>query len=127
MASLWEIHDTSNLRYDTDLGATMGDSGFGPPNVTAGFALGTTLEINSCRAGIGNCNAWTSAAVGDFGTVVTLENFLRRRRTPDQPLEWLMRLVAARRIESGACRTEEENATAPRLAAGRGFYVSSIL
>ena len=33
MASLGEIHDTSNLRYDTDLGLTLADSGFGPPIV----------------------------------------------------------------------------------------------
>ena len=32
MASLWEIHDPSNLRYDTELGFTTDDSGFGPPH-----------------------------------------------------------------------------------------------
>lgn len=31
MASLWEIHDPSNLRYDTELGFVQDDSGFGPP------------------------------------------------------------------------------------------------
>ncbi len=32
MASLWEIHDPTNLRYNTELGFTSGsDSGFGPP------------------------------------------------------------------------------------------------
>ena len=33
MASLWEILDTSNLRYNTELGFTQEDSGFGPPTV----------------------------------------------------------------------------------------------
>jgi hypothetical protein len=32
MASLWEILDPSNLSYDTSLGATVADSGSGPPN-----------------------------------------------------------------------------------------------
>ncbi len=31
MASMWEIHQPSNLRYDTDLGFIVADSGFGPP------------------------------------------------------------------------------------------------
>ena len=31
MASLWEILNPSNLRYDTELGVVVGDSGFGPP------------------------------------------------------------------------------------------------
>ena len=34
MASLWEIFDTSNLRYDTQLGATAQDSGLGPPSIS---------------------------------------------------------------------------------------------
>ena len=32
MASMWEIHDPSDLRYDTDLGLTLADSGSGPPS-----------------------------------------------------------------------------------------------
>ena len=39
MASLWEIFDTSNLRYDTALGASSTDSGSGPP-VAVYFGLG---------------------------------------------------------------------------------------
>jgi hypothetical protein len=31
MASLWEIFEVSTPRYDTTLGATTDDSGFGPP------------------------------------------------------------------------------------------------
>jgi hypothetical protein len=37
MASLWEIFDMSNLRYDTQLGMTAEDSGFGPPTQTLGW------------------------------------------------------------------------------------------
>src|SRR5262249_29960257 len=59
MASLWEIHDTSNLEYDTSRGLTRDDSGSGPPTGlgwirTGGGALSSTL------AGEGNCNAWTT-------------------------------------------------------------------
>jgi hypothetical protein len=32
MASLWEIFDPSNLKYDTTLGVTQADSGSGPPS-----------------------------------------------------------------------------------------------
>ena len=70
MASLREIHDTSNLRYDTELGFTRVDSGFGPPG---GFGWMRTGESGSdfSSAGIGNCLAWTSADVGDSGTIVS--------------------------------------------------------
>jgi hypothetical protein len=70
MASLREIHDTSNLRYDTDLGVTTGDSDSGQPNQFGLIRTGenaTTVPV----PGIGNCNGWTTAAVGAFGTGVT--------------------------------------------------------
>jgi hypothetical protein len=64
MASLWEIHDPSNLRYDTDLGVTTADSGFGPPSGSGGWIR--TGDI----AGTSNCFGWTSAVPGDLGTAV---------------------------------------------------------
>jgi hypothetical protein len=39
MASMWEISDPSNLRYDTQLGVTTADSGFGPPAGTSFVAF----------------------------------------------------------------------------------------
>jgi hypothetical protein len=77
MASLWEIFDTSNLRYNTELGFTRDDSGFGPP---AGFdAFGWVRTGNVANpagsAGISNCNAWTSKSISDFGTGVYLDAF----------------------------------------------------
>ncbi|HEX6623952.1 MAG TPA: hypothetical protein VF064_09580 [Pyrinomonadaceae bacterium] len=81
MASLWEIHDPSNLRYDTELGLTRPDSGFGPPS---GFttALNLVVPLGWIRTGghpnagpepgLGNCNVWTSADGADGGTVVYL-------------------------------------------------------
>jgi hypothetical protein len=73
MASLWEIHDPTNLRYDTELGFTESDSGFGPP--THGGWIRTGGVANTVGgAGVGNCNAWTSANGADFGTIVFLAN-----------------------------------------------------
>ena len=75
MASLWEMHDPSNLEYETSLGFTKADSGFGPPTgsnargwVRTGFEASTTAI-----AGQGNCNAWTvDVSSGDLaGTTVS--------------------------------------------------------
>ena len=63
MASMWEIFDLSNLRYDTALGVTSADSGFGPPNLEVGQGWIRTGGIANSNAisGIANCNAWTEA------------------------------------------------------------------
>ena len=71
-ASLWEILDHSNLKYNTDLGYTWDDSGQGPPSnrhawVRTGYHFSTS-EI----AGQGNCNAWTSSSSSDRGTYAYL-------------------------------------------------------
>ena len=42
MASLWEIHDTSNLQYDTGRGLTQDDSGSGPPAALGWIRTGGT-------------------------------------------------------------------------------------
>ena len=72
MASLWEIHDPSNLRYDTQLGLTKDDSGFGPPTVTRGWIRTGNVATSLVIPGIGNCQAWTSADNSDIGTNVSL-------------------------------------------------------
>jgi hypothetical protein len=74
MGSIWEIHETSTLRYDTALGLTAGDSGSGPPTTNLGW-IRTGYSANNGNtdsgnfAGIDNCNAWTSNLSTDFGTV----------------------------------------------------------
>jgi len=75
MASMWEILDPSNLRYNTQLGATLQDSGFGPPTASASEAWIRTggPASNSETIGLGNCNAWTSASHDDAGTLVRLD------------------------------------------------------
>jgi len=74
MASLWEIHDTSNLRYDTVLGLTTGDSGFGPPSrygwIRTGELANDGSSTSTAGAGVANCNGWISAGAVDHGTVV---------------------------------------------------------
>ena len=70
-ASLWEILDTSNLRYNTRLGYTRPDSGYGPPAM--GGWVHTGSESGSATTpGTGNCQAWTSDSASDYGTYASL-------------------------------------------------------
>jgi len=59
MASLWEIFDMSQLKYDTVLGSSTGDSGQGPTTesgwIRTGNASGTAGS-----GGIANCSGYTS-------------------------------------------------------------------
>jgi hypothetical protein len=71
MASLWEIHDPSNLRYDTELGFTLADSGSGPPFAGGWIRTGWIADVSN-NPGTGNCNAWTSNRTSDQGTGVGL-------------------------------------------------------
>ena len=59
MASLWEILDPSNLRYNTELGHKKADSGSGPP-VAYGFARTGREALGGGPIGAINCHAWTS-------------------------------------------------------------------
>ena len=75
MASLWEIVDPSNLKYNTTLGWTETDSGQGPPAdeiyVHGWVRTGYVADI-STTAGRANCLGWTSAGAGHRGTIVSL-------------------------------------------------------
>jgi hypothetical protein len=70
MASLWELLDTSNLRYNTSLGRTGDDSGQGPPYGSGWIRTGDTSGTGS--PGEANCQAWTSGLAADIGTTVSL-------------------------------------------------------
>ena len=71
MASLWEIYDVSNVRYDRVLGFTLTDSGFGPPAGAFGWVrTGTHPDVST--TGIANCNVWTSNNPGFEGTLIEL-------------------------------------------------------
>lgn len=71
MASLWEILDTSNLRYDTSRGHTHADSGSGPPFAIHGW-IRTGNQVGDDGAGNANCLAYTTANELVFGTTVNL-------------------------------------------------------
>ncbi len=61
MASLWEIHDPSNLRYDTTRGFTEADSGSGPPFRNGWIRTGSQSNASiMCESLNCNCSAWTS-------------------------------------------------------------------
>jgi hypothetical protein len=69
MASLWEIHDTSSLRYDTTLGSTRDDSGGGPPQ-SHGWVRTGNQSSSTATPGQGNCENWTSTSSVSAGTSV---------------------------------------------------------
>ena len=75
-ASLWEILDPSNLKYDTDLGMVRDDSGQGPPTFPyfGGWVRTGYFGSTDASAGMGNCNAWSSSDSGDYGTTAYLPN-----------------------------------------------------
>jgi len=72
MASLYEIFDTSNLKYDTNRGFTFGDSGAGPPSNVNGWIRTGSDAASSGGPGLANCNAWSSSTDGELGTAVRL-------------------------------------------------------
>ncbi|MFC2055504.1 hypothetical protein ACFLV7_14590 [Chloroflexota bacterium] len=69
-ASLWEILDPSNLKYDTILGDDHRDSGKGPPSFTLGWVRTGYSSNNSHNPGLANCSSWELES--GFGTVVSL-------------------------------------------------------
>jgi hypothetical protein len=75
MASMWEILDPSNLRYDTALGRGRVDSGSGPPVGeygfvrTGGYNIGGNIYSDDL---VSNCQGWTSNDYTDHGVIVGL-------------------------------------------------------
>jgi hypothetical protein len=70
-ASLWEIADPSNLKYNTTLGYGQTDSGQGPPtfyNGVLGWVRTGYVAYTGGDAGKANCNLWTSASSSYRGT-----------------------------------------------------------
>ncbi|MFC2029833.1 PPC domain-containing protein [Chloroflexota bacterium] len=70
MASLWEILDPSNVRYNTSLGNDRADSGEGPPSFMSGWVRTGYDSDNGTEPGQANCDVWSSTA--GYGTVVSL-------------------------------------------------------
>ena len=72
MASMWEILQPSSLKYDTQRGATLADSGLGPP-ARLGWIRTGQVASGSNTVGVGNCQAWTSNTGPDQGTTVDFQ------------------------------------------------------
>ena len=84
MATMYEIIDPSNFKYDTQLGRTSADSGFGPPTNRSGWIRTGMLVPNGGDVpGIANCNTWTSAVTEDHGTTAFLNSEFN-----DPPVPW---------------------------------------
>jgi hypothetical protein len=57
-ASIWEVLDPSNLRYDTTQGFMEADSGSGPPTASGWIRTGRP-PLGSEFSPAPNCFAWT--------------------------------------------------------------------
>jgi hypothetical protein len=72
MASLWEILDPSNLKYDTDRGYVIDDSGQGPPADPGAWIRTGSSGLSSTSPGYANCLAWTRGDSGEYGSTAWL-------------------------------------------------------
>ncbi len=72
MASIWEIADPSNLKYNTALGLAMPDSGSGPPSNRNGWVRTGYGNDTSTVIGQANCDGWDSSSSDHNGTVANL-------------------------------------------------------
>lgn len=77
VASIWEIVDPSRLIYDTTLGYTQADAGYGPP--TYPWAYGWVRTGNWAAdvgtiPGVANCNGWSSDSASAYGTFIDLRS-----------------------------------------------------
>jgi hypothetical protein len=76
MASLWELYDLSNLRYNSSHpdAYVKADSGQGPPSLWYGWVRTGYNSSVSNVAGQGNCANWTSTTPSENGTIMRLTN-----------------------------------------------------
>ena len=73
LASLWEIADPSNLKYNTIYGQTNSDSGQGPPTDLSGWVrTGYVDQAETTIPGHANCDGWDLWHPGRYGTVAQL-------------------------------------------------------
>jgi hypothetical protein len=77
MASFFEIFSLADLQYDTTLGLTEADSGFGPPtDIGIGWIRTGNRSLSSglADAGLASCNVWTSNAQNLTGSLIGLSS-----------------------------------------------------
>jgi hypothetical protein len=97
MASLWEILQPSNLRYDSSLGFTRADAGAGPPAGTSGWIRTGYDSFNSLgqtnTAGAANCLAYTTTA--GLGSMVFLSTQWQLSSAPSPTVSpWIASAIA---------------------------------
>jgi hypothetical protein len=92
MASLFEIHDPTNLRYNTELGITSEDSGFGPPKNFGWIRTGYDASTVNLP-GVANCNKWMSASATDSGSVVAQTTFWSEPSAVSPVAPWIPGVV----------------------------------
>jgi hypothetical protein len=73
MASLWEIADPTNLKYNISLGRGSADSGQGPPSDWVGWVRTGFSSNSSTTPGQANCTVWSG--LSGSGTVVNLHDY----------------------------------------------------
>ena len=72
-ASLWELTDPSNLKYNTDLGFQWGDAGQGPPTERKGWVRTGSSGGSGASPGAANCEVWTTTTGN--GSMVKLDKY----------------------------------------------------
>lgn len=85
MASLWEIFQTTLLKYDTARGLTFDDSGSGPPEAFGWIRTGYFSQVQTSNPGQDNCLTWTSSANSDNGTATRPNIFWNGPATTTSP------------------------------------------
>jgi hypothetical protein len=73
MATLWEIYDVTQLKYDAKRGQVREDSGSGPAAELGGWVRTGGVGSTANNVGVANCDAWTSNLVTDYGSAVELD------------------------------------------------------
>jgi hypothetical protein len=84
-ASLWEIHDTTPLKYNTTLGHTSADGGQGPPGEFEGWVRTASVPDGSGTIGRANCMTWTTNDAGSSGTIIWLSTVWNAATTVVSP------------------------------------------
>jgi hypothetical protein len=85
MASMWEILNMTNLRYDTGRGMTEDDSGSGPPQFLFGWVRTGDSSYGGDVRGLANCHAWTSSDGSDYGTRAGISQYWDQPATEVSP------------------------------------------
>jgi|SoiMethySBSTD1v2_1073268.scaffolds.fasta_scaffold25072_2 hypothetical protein len=94
MASLWEIHDTSNLRYANQAPTVVSlDRGEGPPSgswgwIRTGWSVMGGSNPTSGEPGKAHCFLWTNGTNNEKGTVVQLANDWTKQWRTNKIIPW---------------------------------------